>query len=280
VEAQQHIARGGNIALRVGPIVDADLDSREALELADIYLPQTGAIFGRASKPRSHRLYRAAGAVYAAFADPTDGTMLAELRAEGRDGGAHLTLIPPSITGRERREWVGETVEPAVVGAAILAHRMVLLAIGCLVMRHISEHAARRPGPDLPDLLWEADPALGRAAYRWLGKPAPDEPRRYPRLRSEMNREELDLAEIVAAIPNAGLGWVEWNRIGMAIYSASGGTEDGFIAFDDLSARSPKYEPYAVRERWKNYGRSPPNRLNLGTLVHLAREAGWRRNAA
>jgi Bifunctional DNA primase/polymerase, N-terminal len=157
VEAQQHLDRGGNIALRVGSIVDADLDSPEALELADTYLPQTGAMFGRPSKPRSHRLYRAAGAVYAAFADPLDGTMLAELRADGRDGGAHLTLIPPSITGGERREWVGETVEPAVVRAAILAHRMVLLAIGCLVMRHVSEYAAQRPGPDMPDLLWEAD---------------------------------------------------------------------------------------------------------------------------
>jgi hypothetical protein len=50
-----------------------------------------------------------------------------------------------------------------VVDAAILARRVAWLAIGSLVMRHVSESAARRPEDDLPDLLWEADHALGRA---------------------------------------------------------------------------------------------------------------------
>jgi hypothetical protein len=146
-------------------------------------------------------------------------------------------------------------------------------------MRHVSEYAARRPGPDLADLLWEADHNLGRAAYRWLGKPAPDEPRRYPRPRREMTNEELRLDEIVAAIPNR-FSWEDWNRVGLAIYAASGGSEEGFIAFEDLSARSPKYDPRAVAESWRNYRRSPPNRIGIGSLVHLAREAGWQRGAA
>jgi hypothetical protein len=282
-ELQRHLDSGGNVAMRLGPasddIVDADLDCSEALVLADIYLPATQAEFGRASKPRSHRLYIAPGAIFASFADPTDGSMLLELRADGRDGGAHLTLIPPSVTDGERREWRGDTITPAEVDAAVLARRMAWLAIGCLTLRHVSEHAARRPGPDLPALLWEAEPVLGRAAYRWLGEPAPDEPRRYPRPRSAMSREAIDLAELVAAIPN-NFDWVEWNRLGMAIYHATGGAEDGFIAFDDLSARSPKYNPHAVRERWRNYRQSPPSRIGLGTLVYLAREHGWRRGAA
>jgi hypothetical protein len=65
----------------------------------------------------------------------------------------------------------------------------------------------------------------------------------------------------------------------MAIYAASGGSEEGFIAFDDFSARSPKYDPYSVRERWQNYRRSPPCRIGIGTLVHVARAAGWQRGA-
>ncbi len=282
-ETQEHLASGGNVAMRLGrasgDLVDADLDCIEAMALAPIYLPATGATFGRPSKPSSHRLYRSPGAVYASFADPLDGSMLLELRADGRDGGAHLTLIPPSVADGERREWHGDAIEPAVVVAAVLARRMTWLAIGCLTMRYVSEHAARRPGSDLPMLLWEADHALGHAVYRWIGEPAPDEPRRYPRPRSEMSREEIDLAELVARIPNA-FDWVEWNRLGMAIYAASGGSQDGFIAFDDLSARSPKYDPHAVRERWANYHRSPPSRIGLGSLVHRAREAGWRRRGA
>jgi hypothetical protein len=166
-----------------------------------------------------------------------------------------------------------------MVDAAVLTRRMAWLAIGCLTMRHVSETAARLPGPDLPDILWEASHDLGRAAYRWLGRPASDEAQRDSRPRSEMTREELDLAEVVAAIGN-NFSWDEWNRVGMAIYGASGGSDDGFLAFDDLSARSPKYDPHAVRERWRNYHRSPPSRIGIGTLVHLAREAGWRRGAA
>jgi hypothetical protein len=91
-----------------------------------------------------------------------------------------------------------------------------------------------------------------------------------------MTNEELRLAEVVAAIHN-DFDWAEWNRLGMAIYAASSGSEEGFIAFDDLSARSTKYQPQTVRERWNNYRRSPPSRIGIGTLVHLASQCGWRR---
>ena len=62
---------GGNVAVLLGPrsgeLVDIDLDCPEALALADTYLPATGAVFGRASKPRSHRLYTSAGALFESF---------------------------------------------------------------------------------------------------------------------------------------------------------------------------------------------------------------------
>jgi hypothetical protein len=67
-------ASGGNIGVKLGAdsgwLVDVDLDCAEALALADLYLQPTGAIFGRASRPRSHRLYIAPGATYQVFADP------------------------------------------------------------------------------------------------------------------------------------------------------------------------------------------------------------------
>jgi hypothetical protein len=276
-EAEAHVAAGGNLAMRLVEIVDADLDSAETIELAPIYLPTTDAKFGRFSKSMSHWLYRAPGAVFAAFADPLDGTMLVELRANGKDGGAHLTLLPPSVTNGERRAWDRhlEAVEPAIVDAAVLTRRVAWLAIGALVMRHLSEHAARRPGPDMPALLWETDTKLGRAAYRWLGERAPDDPELRPKHRRDMTREEIDLAELVAAIPN-NLDWTSWNRLGMAIFAASGGSNEGAIVFDDFSAKSPKYNPYITAERWTNYRRSPPGRIGIGSLVYLALQHGWR----
>jgi Primase C terminal 2 (PriCT-2) len=65
----------------------------------------------------------------------------------------------------------------------------------------------------------------------------------------------------------------------MAFFAASNGSEEGYVAFDDLSAKSPKYDPHAVRERWNNYRRSPPTRIGIGSLVHLARQSGWRPKA-
>src|SRR5580704_15428776 len=109
--APQDFLVGSNVGVILGPrsgeLVDVDLDCAEALALADIYLLPTGAIFGRPSRPRSHRLYVAPGALYESFADPIDGGMLVEIRADGREGGAHQTLFPPSIADGEQRQWDG-----------------------------------------------------------------------------------------------------------------------------------------------------------------------------
>ena len=269
---------GQNIAVRLDrasrELVDLDLDCAEALALADLYSPRTDAQFGRASKPRSHRLYVAPGAVFESFSDPISGEMMVELRADGRDGGAHLSLLPPSVTDGEGRQWCGEIIAPAAVEATVLHRRVAYLAVACLVARYVSEHAAQRPGPDLPRLLWEFDHELGRPAYRWLGQPDPDQPRRHPQPRNRLSQRDLDLVEVVQAIRN-DCDWTGWNNIGMAIFAASRGSEDGFIVFDAFSARSGKYDPAAVLERWRNYRRSPPSRIGMGSLVHLARQSGW-----
>jgi hypothetical protein len=273
---------GTNIAIRVGTrsrdLVDCDLDCEEAIELAPLYLPETGAIFGRKSKPRSHWLYIADGGRFEVFADPVAGLTMLELRADGRDGGAHITIAPPSITDGERREWEGASIEPAVFDDTALRVCMARLAIGCLAMRYVSEYAARRPGPDLLNILWEFDHELGRPAYRWLGKPAPDAPRFVPKPRCQRTERDIKLSELARVVPNSA-DWHQWNNVGMAFYAASGGSDEGFIAFDDWSAKSPKYDPHTVEERWRNYRRSPPSRIGIGTLIHMAHQAGWQERA-
>jgi hypothetical protein len=278
----QHFSAGCNIGgilgQAAGELVDVDLDCPEALALADQYLPPTQAIFGRRAKPKSHQLYIAPGAAFETFADPLGASknMLLELRAAGRDGGAHQILLPPSVADRERREWHGEIIAPAVVNSTILRTACAWLAIGCLVRRHVGEYPSEHPGPDLPDLLAEADPKLGEAARRWLHLPEPGTARTV-RLHPgrDMTADELDLAELVHAIPN-NCGWEDWNKIGLAIYATTGGSDYGAVVFDDWSAKSPKCNPYTTTHRWRQFHRSPPSRTGIGKLVKLALQAGWR----
>ena len=81
------------------------------------------------------------------------------------------------------------------------------------------------------------------------------------------------LATALAIIPNdgIGLGWEEWNRIGMALWRATDG--DGFQLFDDFSRRSDKYGAVETRKRWRSYFTSPPNRIGAGSIFYLASQA-------
>jgi len=69
-------------------LIDVDLDSPEAVNLAPYYFPQT-LIFGRASKPKSHYLYYCSG--YPTKKYQHNG-MILELRSTGLQ-----TVLPPSM---------------------------------------------------------------------------------------------------------------------------------------------------------------------------------------
>ena len=71
--------------------------------------------------------------------------------------------------------------------------------------------------------------------------------------------------------------WNDWNRIGMAAWAATGGSEAGRKAFAEWSAKSSKNDPAATEARWQHYRTSPPTRIGFGTLVYLARQhsPGW-----
>ena len=126
--------------------------------------------------------------------------------------------------------------------------------------------------------------------FRWVGQRDPDEQRHHLRPRVELSREELDLAEVVAAIRN-DCNWIEWNWIGMAIFAAAGGSDQGGVVFDEWSAKSPKYNPYTTAERWAhlsavaadtNRGRNarasrPPVRMAEGPMNNVSMDFADRR---
>jgi hypothetical protein len=85
------------------------------------------------------------------------------------------------------------------------------------------------------------------------------------------NPEHVALA--LREIPNKDRTWDGWNYFGMAAWAATGGSEIGFTAFAEWSAKSPKYNEKATRDRWDHYKKSPPTSVGYGTLVFHARAA-------
>ena len=85
--------------------------------------------------------------------------------------------------------------------------------------------------------------------------------------------DAIDLGTALAVIPNNDADWETWNRVGMATWAASNGAAFGYAAWAAWSAKSAKDVPPRTRERWDHYATSPPSKIGMGSLVHLAKQA-------
>lgn len=110
-----------------GDLVDIDLDCREANFLAEKILPPTAAIFGRASKPRSHLLYTSQLKTQQ-FRHPVTRATLLEARSTGTQ-----TVFPGSVhPSGEQIVWAAGG-SPVEVERAILEIALGKLAAACLL---------------------------------------------------------------------------------------------------------------------------------------------------
>jgi hypothetical protein len=136
-------AGGHNVGLLTGSasggLTDVDLDCPEALALAPYFLPETGMLFGRRSKPNSHRMYTSAPVPRSAVFKDLAGEMLVELRTD-----RHQTMAPPS------RHPCGELVQwdcfedPAKVQGSTLETSVRELAGACILARHWPAQGSRQ----------------------------------------------------------------------------------------------------------------------------------------
>jgi hypothetical protein len=137
---------GVQLGARSGGLTDVDIDCAEALGLANDILPATEAIFGRRSKPRSHRLYvtdlcTTDQKATIRFAEPKtlsngqESATLVELRIGGGDKGAQ-TVAPGSVhPSGEKVRWDTEG-EPTPVSGVVLKKAVARLAAAALLVRH------------------------------------------------------------------------------------------------------------------------------------------------
>jgi hypothetical protein len=128
-------------------------------------------------------------------------------------------------------------------------------------------------------------------AYRWLNDlPIANAPPwlldlvierpvvREPNESGDFTADETELAAAVEVIPNPDLGWHAWNRIGMALWRGTSGSEGGRAMWHKFSEKSEKYNARTTDEKWQEYFTSPPDQIGAGTILWEADQAspGWR----
>jgi hypothetical protein len=104
--------------------------------------------------------------------------------------------------------------------------------------------------------------------------------------------KEASFAEVEAAvevIPNNDVflcehsegwaSWHAWNNFGMAIYAATGGSDEGLKLYHRWSAKHHSYNIKDTDEKWKTFKRSPPREIGAGSIFYWADKADpqWRR---
>jgi hypothetical protein len=148
---------GDNIGVQFGSasggLCDVDLDSVEARAVGPLLLPATETVFGRASSPSSHCLYRSnlwqrAKTAARKFQDPVrasgegqeHGICLVELRVGRVDKNQNpvgvMSMVPPSMHPSGERVCWERDGEPTQVDGVELEATVSSLAAAALLVRH------------------------------------------------------------------------------------------------------------------------------------------------
>jgi predicted P-loop ATPase len=126
-------------------LVIDDLDAPEAVALADAFLPETGAVYGRQSKPRSKRLYlvpdlslKGTHVFRDQFVQDKKKATLLELRVN------HQDMAPPSVhPSGEPLKWDGLLLPPDRIAQAEAFRHAQLLATASAVARYYNPSGNR-----------------------------------------------------------------------------------------------------------------------------------------
>ena len=113
------------------------------------------------------------------------------------------------------------------------------------------------------------------AAFRHNGRevPRPVEPREYV----EDEHQTVELVQLKALVDaiDPDSGYDDWTHVGMALFHETGGSDAGLALFDAWSAKGDKYPGTATIEaKWRSFSGAVGNRVTIGTLIMLAKQAG------
>jgi hypothetical protein len=218
-------------------LVDVDLDHPLAVKLGPLFLPTTGAVFGRAGKPRSHWIFRVSAPVNTKQHEwKNPATKKAEMIVELRSTGGQ-TVFPGSVhESGEPIEWQ-EGGEPAVVS---------------------------------PDELVAAVERIAETVLAELGEFKKQTPAKTRIACSEPPDRERVLSALAALHPSRADSRGDWIKVGMALHSFD---ESLLSEWERWSQQSPKYREGEPARKWQSFQRSG---VTVRSLFWMAIEDGWR----
>lgn len=118
------------LGARSNGLVDIDIDNDVALKLARYFLPETGMIFGRSSRPSSHWLYRSPITKPKKYTDE-NREVIVEMRGDGQQ-----TVFPGSVHETDEAIAFNSEGTPELVDYEKLEFACVQLCIATLLLRH------------------------------------------------------------------------------------------------------------------------------------------------
>lgn len=89
---------------------------------------------------------------------------------------------------------------------------------------------------------------------------------------------DLDDIKDMLTYLNPSMGYDDWLRIGMAIHASTDGDSDGLLVWDDWSRGGESYRDGLCDNKWHTFGKSGSDAVGIGTLIYMAKEAGWESN--
>ena len=170
----------GNVALILDKgLVDVDLDSKEAVELAEYYLPAGGCKYGRETSRESHWMFYAKGSITTKqFAGPTGTTQDTEnthgdMILELRTGEGKSARVPPSFHSNGEQLFYEDGFEnlPYEVDSEFLLVRCGQLASAVLIYREYKEGKRQEICNSFAGATalegWDRNKIIGFLEYIW-----------------------------------------------------------------------------------------------------------------
>jgi len=202
--------------------------------------------------------------------------MFGEAPIRSRRGSPRCLLVYRASAGQPHKQ----TISGRLGKIEVLGHGQQFVAFG---RHHEGADLEWFPEPlghemlsSLPAISEEQVAGYLTACAPIIAAEAPKPPNGHDHTPGDPQADPLRIIAALARIPNTGpANWDWWNRVGMAVWRATGGSNAGFEAFNVWSARNAVYDIAEVRERWGHYSVSPPSVIGAGSVFHMANEASF-----